>query len=93
MTLSWPICGLPAIAGIPAVPKRDRASKLIFSFVVFGNVISIQASRPGFKRYPMEKQIPVFDGHNDVLLRLYKSASSDPVADFLNGEAAGHVDL
>jgi membrane dipeptidase len=41
----------------------------------------------------MAKQIPIFDGHNDVLLRLYKSASSDPVSDFLNGEAAGHVDL
>ena len=41
----------------------------------------------------MERQIPVFDGHNDVLLRLYKSASSDPVSDFLGGEEAGHVDL
>jgi membrane dipeptidase len=42
---------------------------------------------------PMAKQIPIFDGHNDVLLRLYKSASSDPVSDFLEGEEAGHVDL
>lgn len=41
----------------------------------------------------MTKQIPVFDGHNDVLLRLYKSTSADSVADFLNGEAAGHIDL
>lgn len=41
----------------------------------------------------MTKQIPVFDGHNDVLLRLYKSTSSDPVADFLKGEEAGHIDL
>jgi len=41
----------------------------------------------------MSKQIPTFDGHNDVLLRLYKSTSSDPVADFLNGEEAGHIDL
>jgi membrane dipeptidase len=42
----------------------------------------------------MERQIQVFDGHNDVLLRLYKkSASSDPVSDFLEGEEAGHVDL
>lgn len=37
--------------------------------------------------------IPIFDGHNDVLLRLYKSASSDVVSDFLFGEEAGHVDL
>jgi membrane dipeptidase len=41
----------------------------------------------------MAKAIPVFDGHNDILLRLYKSASRDPVSDFLEGEKAGHVDL
>jgi membrane dipeptidase len=41
----------------------------------------------------MTSQIPVFDGHNDVLLRLYRSASSDAVSDFLDGEDAGHIDL
>lgn len=41
----------------------------------------------------MSPPIPVFDGHNDVLLRLYRSTSADPVADFLNGEEAGHIDL
>jgi membrane dipeptidase len=41
----------------------------------------------------MAKPIPTFDGHNDVLLRLYRSASSDPVLDFLDGEEVGHVDL
>ena len=41
----------------------------------------------------MTSSIPVFDGHNDVLLRLYRSTSADPVADFLNGEEAGHIDL
>ena len=41
----------------------------------------------------MTKPIPVFDGHNDVLLRLYKSPSADVVSDFLNGEDAGHLDL
>lgn len=41
----------------------------------------------------MTMPIPVFDGHNDVLLRLYQSSSSDPVADFLAGERAGHIDL
>jgi membrane dipeptidase len=41
----------------------------------------------------MTSNIAVFDGHNDVLLRLYKSASSDVVSDFLNGEQAGHIDL
>ena len=41
----------------------------------------------------MTTNIPVFDGHNDVLLRLYKSKSSDAVSDFLAGEEAGHIDL
>jgi membrane dipeptidase len=41
----------------------------------------------------MTSQISVFDGHNDVLLRLYKSTSSDVVSDFLDGEDAGHIDL
>lgn len=36
--------------------------------------------------------IPVFDGHNDVLLRLRRGGSSS-VSAFLNGEAAGHIDL
>ncbi len=38
-------------------------------------------------------QTQVFDGHNDVLLRLYKSKSSDAVTRFLVGEEAGHLDL
>jgi membrane dipeptidase len=41
----------------------------------------------------MTTNIAVFDGHNDVLLRLYKSASNDAVSDFLRGEDAGHIDL
>jgi len=41
----------------------------------------------------MTSNISVFDGHNDVLLRLYKSKSSDAVSDFLGGEDAGHIDL
>lgn len=41
----------------------------------------------------MTTQTQVFDGHNDVLLRLYKSKSSDAVSDFLEGEEAGHLDL
>ena len=39
----------------------------------------------------MEK---VFDGHNDVLLRLWNNAAKggDPIAEFVNGIAAGHID-
>ncbi len=36
---------------------------------------------------------PVFDGHNDVLLRLRLRNSGDPVADFLDGGAGGQLDL
>lgn len=41
----------------------------------------------------MTTPIPVFDGHNDVLLRLYRSARKDPVSDFIEGEEAGHIDM
>ncbi|MET0969209.1 MAG: dipeptidase [Tardiphaga sp.] len=41
----------------------------------------------------MPAPIPVFDGHNDVLLRLYQSSSPDPVTDFLTGDQAGHINL
>lgn len=35
---------------------------------------------------------PVFDGHNDTLLRLWK-AGGDPVQAFIDGSDAGHIDL
>src|SRR5690606_6492510 len=41
----------------------------------------------------MTDHIPVFDGHNDVLLRLYRSGRTDIEAQFLNGVAGGHIDL
>lgn len=37
--------------------------------------------------------LPVFDGHNDTLLRLAVKATADPVADFLRGDGEGHIDL
>lgn len=37
--------------------------------------------------------LPVFDGHNDVLLRLRRGGAQDPAAAFLKGETAGHIDL
>ncbi len=37
--------------------------------------------------------VPVFDGHNDVLLRLWTKKLGDPVAAFLNGDGDGHLDL
>jgi membrane dipeptidase len=37
--------------------------------------------------------VAVFDGHNDVLLRLWGKKAGDPVAAFLNGDGEGHLDL
>lgn len=40
--------------------------------------------------------LPIFDGHNDTLLRLWRLAAkegADPVAAFLEGGRGGHIDL
>lgn len=37
--------------------------------------------------------IPVLDGHNDVLLRLFRRGGAAPERAFLEGEALGHLDL
>jgi membrane dipeptidase len=42
---------------------------------------------------PSPKPIPIFDGHNDVLLRLHLHPGADAVAAFLQGEDKGHLDL
>jgi membrane dipeptidase len=39
------------------------------------------------------KPIPIFDGHNDALLRLYMRGGADAVTAFLEGEEKGHLDL
>ena len=36
---------------------------------------------------------PIFDGHNDVLLRLWLKRTTKAVADFVDGEAQGQLDL
>ena len=35
----------------------------------------------------------IFDGHNDVVFRLYLKNSKDPHLDFINGDNEGHLDL
>ena len=40
-----------------------------------------------------EQTIPVFDGHNDVLLSLFLRGGSDPVASFMAGNGKGQLDL
>jgi membrane dipeptidase len=42
---------------------------------------------------PSPKPVLIFDGHNDVLLRLHLRGGADPVAAFLQGEDKGHLDL
>jgi membrane dipeptidase len=39
------------------------------------------------------KRIPIFDGHNDVLLRLHRHGGADAATKFLEGEDKGHLDL
>ena len=41
----------------------------------------------------MTSLMPVFDGHNDVLLRLNKRGGADAAKAFLDGEEKGHLDL
>ena len=38
-------------------------------------------------------QVPIFDGHNDVLLRLYRRGGADAPRAFLDGEGKGQLDL
>jgi len=39
------------------------------------------------------RRVPIFDGHNDVLLRLYRRGGTDAPRAFLEGDAKGHLDL
>jgi membrane dipeptidase len=39
------------------------------------------------------RRVPIFDGHNDVLLRLYRRSGTDAPRAFLEGEAKGQLDL
>src|SRR5580704_9186504 len=41
----------------------------------------------------MSSPVPIFDGHNDVLLRLYRRGGTDVSRAFLEGEAKGQLDL
>lgn len=42
---------------------------------------------------PKQAPMPFFDGHNDVLLRLWRHESADPVRAFLDGGRKGQLDL
>src|SRR3984885_244974 len=39
------------------------------------------------------RPVPIFDGHNDVLLRLYRRGGTDVSRAFLEGDGKGHLDL
>ncbi|UXS02393.1 dipeptidase [Agrobacterium tumefaciens] len=40
-----------------------------------------------------ETAVPVFDGHNDVLLRLWRSGNPSPETLLVDGDTVGHIDL
>src|SRR5215510_5277604 len=42
---------------------------------------------------PVPRPVPIFDGHNDVLLRLWKRGGADAPRAFLDGEGKGQLDL
>ncbi len=42
---------------------------------------------------PTKVSVQVFDGHNDVLLRLLTKATKTPAQDFVDGDNEGHLDL
>jgi Membrane dipeptidase (Peptidase family M19) len=39
------------------------------------------------------ERVPILDGHNDVLLRLYRRGGTDVVRSFLEGRGEGQLDL
>src|SRR5260370_30197700 len=39
------------------------------------------------------RRVPIFDGHNDVLLRLYRRGGADAQRAFLEGDGKGQLDL
>ena len=41
----------------------------------------------------MSDRLPIFDGHNDVLLRLLNKRSPEAAEQFLAGDGEGHIDL
>ena len=41
----------------------------------------------------LPRPVPFFDGHNDVLLRLFRRCGTDAPRAFLEGEDNGHLDL
>ena len=42
---------------------------------------------------PTQERIPVFDGHNDTLLRLMEDPTGDAERRFFEGGAGGHIDM
>ena len=41
----------------------------------------------------MTDTTPIFDGHNDVLLRLFNKKNDAAHEHFLSGDGEGHIDL
>src|SRR5271169_4235965 len=61
-----------------------------------GSMIEMTRSRKFLQRsifMTSPRRVPIFDGHNDVLLRLYRRGGADASRAFLEGEAKGQLDL
>jgi membrane dipeptidase len=68
---------------MPAEPLRNAVRK------------NQDASHPSNARHPKmpDQTVPVFDGHNDVLLRLHLREGPDAVASFMTGNGKGQLDF
>jgi membrane dipeptidase len=53
----------------------------------------LEGFRNGASLMTSPRRMPIFDGHNDVLLRLYQRSGTDAPRAFLDGEGKGHLDL
>lgn len=47
----------------------------------------------GAAQVTSSRRVPIFDGHNDALLRLYRRGGVDAASAFLRGEDGGHLDV
>lgn len=75
-------------AAIRYLPFGSRQAKVGFAV----KQIALQRQDNGDLPVP-SRPIPVFDGHNDALLRLHRRGGADAVAAFLEGEDKGQLDL
>jgi membrane dipeptidase len=70
------------------IRRTERVSPYFTGFFLASTVAIVDESA-----MTSSASVPIFDGHNDVLLRLHRRSGGDPVSAFLQGEEAGQLDL